>query len=267
MVRCWGRMSLVAAMILGGCGPSATKVEGTGAPPSVTGGCTGGPSQAAVSVLWENPRAASGNAQLPFGSALSSAWAVGASLSGLRGNCLVDTGSFRVVSDDIYPSSIAVANSTNLMYPPDRPEFRQLASVWWASSAQKMVSSLGADFSGFASVDVIAHCALSSNAYFSPTYREICLGYKSLGGGKYVWASDDGDVVVHETGHALNHELASTSALNSTGEAGALDEAIADYWALTYFGNSKIGEGFLAALGASLVRDAAASHQYPDDMS
>lgn len=266
MANYWGRMPLILVLGFLGCGPSITTLEGTPASPAVTGSCSGGPTSASVLLFQENPRTASGNSTLPFGSSLSSAWTVGATLAGLRGNCLVDNGAFRVVADDFYPSSIAVANSTNLAYTPDRPEFRQLSSIWWATSTRDLGAQAGANLSSFAMVDIIAHCAVSSNAYFSPTYREICLGYKSLGGGKYVWAAEDGDVVVHETGHALNHELSGTDALNSSGEAGAIDEAVADYWALTYFGNSKIGEWFLGSIGSSLVRDASASHIYPGDM-
>jgi hypothetical protein len=75
----------------------------------------------------------------------------------------------------------------------------------------------------------------------------------------------------HETGHALNSSLVNSSALYSSGEAGAMDEAYADYWARTSNNNSKIGEWFLGAIEAALsitgvVRDASLTNIYPDTM-
>src|SRR5690606_2922066 len=81
-----------------------------------------------------------------------------------------------------------------------------------------------------------------------------------------VWASEDGDVIVHEVGHGVNHMLATSQTMYSSGEAGALDEAVADYWSLTRFNNSRLGEWFLGAIGASIVRDASENHSYPHDM-
>jgi hypothetical protein len=203
---------------------------------------------------------------LPFTSALSAADTDPATLSGLDGSCSLQNESIRVVSDSLYPSYVATPLTQNLAYAPSQPQFQQLNAFYYAAALRDLLLGLGANLSAMGRVSLDAHCSISNNAYFSPSAKKVCLGYVNLGGGRMVWAADDADVVVHESGHAINHALASTSIMNSSGEAGAVDEGVADYWALTLLNDAQLSEWFLGSIGASYVRDATQNHAYPASM-
>jgi len=152
-----------------------------------------------------------------------------------------------------------------MRYRPVDPEFQQLNAFYYATELKNLLVGLGADLASLGLVNINAHCNVENNAYYSPSSKRVCLGY-ALISGKPIWAADDADVVIHEVGHAINHNLASTSIMNSSGEASALDEAIADYWALTILNDGQLSEWFLGALGASYVRDATQNQFYPQSM-
>ena len=262
-----GLLSVLGGLLLlASCGPSGvTVVESTGPSVDSFGSCLNGPTSSAVRYFNENPRTASGNPALPFSTTLSSSYASNGVLSGLAGNCLLKDAQFKVVEDDFYPSQIAVANG-DMIFNPGEPEFRQVNSFYHAAGLRDLMTGLGVGVSGFGVVSIIAGCNAANNAYFYPTAKEVCLGYRNVSGGKTVWAADDGDVVVHEVGHGFNHFLATSQSMYSTGEAGAIDEGVADYWAISRFGNSKVGEWFIGAIGSAFIRDAASSNTYPQDM-
>lgn len=261
-------LSLFLPFALIACGPqSGVTITKNDLPPVVTGSCEGsGPSSTKINLFNENPRTSSGNLLLPFSSTLTTSMTSQVTLSGLDGSCLMQNDRFKILADDFYSTSIATITSSSTLYSPTQPQFQQLASFYYATSLRNLMASLNADLAALGKVDINAHCNVSDNAYYSPTYKEVCLGYTDIGGGKKIWASDDADVVIHESGHAVNHTLASTSILNSTGEAGAIDESIADYWALTVMNDAQLSEWFLGAMGSAYIRDATASHLYPDSM-
>jgi hypothetical protein len=168
--------------------------------------------------------------------------------------------------DSLFPANVASITSANQEYAPSRPEFQQLNAFYYVSQLYSLARNLNADLGGLGKVALDAHCNYQDNAFFSPTYNEVCLGFVNTGSGAKVWAADDADVVVHESGHSINHALASTSIFSSSGEAGALDEAIADYWAMTVQDDPELAEWFLGSLGPSYIRDATQNHQYPGSM-
>ena len=236
----------------------------SGIPPEV-GTCINGPTSLNISVFNENPRTGSGNSALPFNSNLTAAMTSPAVLSGLTGNCLLQSSRYQILSDTFYSSSIVKPTSSSQSFEPESPQFQQLNSFFYAQALKGLVAdTLGASLSGRITMD--AHCNQADNAYFSPNSKHLCFGYHNEGS-KKVWAADDADVVVHEAGHTVNHALASTSILNSTNEAGAIDESVADYWSLTLLNDAQLSEWFLGSLGASYVRDATANHSYPGNLS
>lgn len=255
-------------LVFTACGTegTGTKIEKLDGPPSVTGSCVNGATSVGINIFNENPRTSSGNSALPFNSTLTTSHTVGATLSGLAGNCLLQNDRFQILSDGLYSSSIATVTQSSLPFAPSQPEFQQLNSFYYATQLRNLMSGLGADLSALGKVSIDAHCNISNNAYYSPASKKLCLGYINVGGGKKVWASDDADVVIHEGGHAVNHTLSSSSIMNSSGEAGAIDEGIADYWALTILSDAELSEWFLGALGASYIRDASQNLLYPDSM-
>lgn len=249
---------------LAGCAQPKSGSSSSGTPPSI-GTCANGPTSVAINIFNENPRTSSGNAALPFNSTLTSVMAAGATLGGLSGNCLLQSSRYQITSDGFYPSSIAKPVNTSQAFGPESPEFQQYNSFYYAQALKSLVvDTLGASLSGRISMD--AHCNQADNAYFSPTSKALCFGYHNASG-KKVWAADDADVVIHEAGHSVNHGLASTSIMNSTNEAGAMDESLADYWALTVLNDGQLAEWFLGSLGAGYVRDATANHSYPASLN
>lgn len=187
-------------------------------------------------------------------------------LSGLSGNCNLQSSRYSITSDSFYPQNIVQPLVADQVYSPSSPEFRQLNAFFYATALRNLVTNdLGATLSGQISMD--AHCNQQDNAYFSPSSRHLCFGWHDAGAGKKVWAADDADVILHEAGHTVNHSLASTGIMNSTLEAGAIDESIADYWALTVMGDGQLSEWFLGSIGASYIRDATLNHAYPASLS
>lgn len=261
-------LGLKCLILLGlvGCGP-ANKTETTkkGVPP-VIDGCVGGPTSAAINFFRENPLTSSGDSALPFNAALTVAYTVAGSLTGLAGSCNLENDHFAILWDTLFPRNVASITSAGQAYAPSQPEFQQLNAFYYVTQLYSLQRSLGSDLSSLGKVALDAHCNYQSNAFFSPTYNEVCLGYVDVGSGKKVWAADDADVVVHETGHSINHALASTSIFSSSGEAGALDEAIADYWAMTVQDDPQLAEWFLGSIGPTYIRDATQNHLYPDSM-
>lgn len=249
---------------LAGCAQPKSGSSSSGTPPTA-GTCVNGPTSLSINVFNENPRTGSGNATLPFNANLLSSMTTAATLSGLSGNCVLQSSRYQISSDGLFSSSVLKPTSSSQAYAPDSPYFQQLNSFFYAQALKTLVvDDLGASLSGRITMD--AHCNQADNAYFSPSSKHLCFGYHNEGG-KKVWAADDADVVIHEAGHTVNHGLASTSIMNSTTEAGAIDESLADYWALTVLNDGQLSEWFLGALGASYVRDATANHSYPGSLT
>lgn len=256
----------LTVIILPACGGgSGTTVERLDNPPVVDGTCGSGPTSVLTNLFNENPRTSSGNPALAFNSNLST-YTVQGTLSGLDGTCLLQNDRFKITSDTLYPSKVATITSNFLPFSPSQPEFQQVNSFYYATALRNLMVNLSADLSALGRVSIDAHCNYADNAYYSPSAKRICLGHTTVTGGKKVWAADDADVVIHESGHSVNHTLASTSILNSSGEAGALDESVADYWAFTILNDAQLSEWFLGAIHSSLVRDATQNHAYPASM-
>ncbi len=249
---------------------TGTTVETKGTIPNVTGACTSGPVSANASIFVENPITASGNPALSLSANLSP-YTSAALVQDLDGSCLLQNNHYSVSTDSFFPSNIATASSSGLSFSPSDPRFQQVMAYYYSNLVRRRVNSIGADISALGKVSVDAHCNVQDNAYYSPNSKKLCFGISDAGSGHYIWAADDGDVVSHETGHTVNHTLSSTTVLNSSGEAGAMDEAFADYWALAVNQNSKISEWYLGALEriytiTGIVRDAAQVLAYPDSM-
>jgi len=172
---------------------------------------------------------------------------------------------FSLTKDSIYPGSVTGAFEDVLEYAPGTPQFRQLNSFYAASQLRDRLNLIGVSMGSLPRIDIDAHCRVSDNAYYSPSTNSLCLGYADVSPSKRIWAADDSDVIIHEAGHAVNHALASTAILNSTGEAKAIDESIADYWALTTQGNARLSEWFLGYLGG--MRDADNNNPYPASLT
>lgn len=223
-------------------------------------------------VISENPRRELAGPNNPAFNANLSGLGFNTTITDLDGTCLLRNQFVSVTADDSFPNSIANAADGNaLVYDAEDPRFRQVNSYYYANELANLVQANGGGLSGMSSVAIFANCNISENAFFFPGGNLICLG-KTSNGSKTLWAGHDADVIVHEYGHAVNNRLASNSILSSSGEAGAIDEGVSDYWAHTVSGNPDLSEWFLGAIdvligGAfTVTRDASDNNSYPNSM-
>jgi len=257
--------ALATCFFLIGCAQPKDSTTTSGEVP-LAGSCASGPTSLNISIFNENPRTGAQDPSLPFHSTLNSSMTNSATLSGLSGNCLLQSSRYSITSDTLFPGNVTKVVSANQVYTPASPEFQQLNSFFYANMLKTLVvDSLGASLPGRISMD--AHCNQQDNAYFSPSSKHLCFGFHNAVGGKKVWAADDADVVLHEAGHTVNHALASTSIMNSTNEAGAIDESLADYWAVTLLNDGQLSEWFLGSISSSFVRDATSNLSYPASLN
>jgi uncharacterized protein (TIGR03382 family) len=97
-----------------------------------------------------------------------------------------------------------------------------------------------------------------------------------IGQGRYVDYAYDADIIFHEMGHSIIQHLSpdglSDRKLTPTGilsEAGALNEGLADYWAMTLSGDPEVGEyigRYSVDLTTPFVRSGENDKTCPDDL-
>ena len=183
-------------------------------------------------------------------------------------------GAFFVKADDAITSSGATPGAS-LAFPFGDLRSEQVNAYY---HIDKFVNNLGEQSlfpAANIGVSVNAHCKIgtnsNNNAYFDPTYRELCLGYSKIGT-QTIWAADDADVIVHEYGHSINHNISTTTIFNSTTDTRALDEAFADLWAFSenrqlglakWFGNAIFLSQGSTTNNFTGIRDLGSQPQHP----
>ncbi|GEM49687.1 M4 family metallopeptidase [Deinococcus cellulosilyticus] len=138
--------------------------------------------------------------------------------------------------------------SAPLNYTRSSDQFEQVMAYFWITEAQKYIQSLGFGTGelppvNMESQDVRINQWGQDNSYSIDTKDEIRLG---KGG---VDDAEDGEVIVHEYGHAVHD--AQVTGFGSSLEAGAIGEAFGDYLALT------VGEAVAKKYGAPIKADLA----------
>ena len=187
------------------------------------------------------------------------------SLTDLDNSCLLRNKAIEISEDSLYPNNIA-STTFDLKTDPSHPYFQQVNSYYYANKLYKEVIDVGASLNGIRQLSIDAHCDYLYGAYFSFNLNTICLGYAPiLDSETTLWAADDSDVILHEFGHAINHNLASQEHFSLSTESYALDEAIADYWAMTSNNEPVISEWFLGYI-SNYFRDGRSNHKYPQDI-
>lgn len=258
---------MVACAQQGSTGPTNTSTStNTGTQTNTnTGSCSNGPTSVNVQIFPENPRSLSPS--LAFSQTASINETVIASLDNLIGNCALESDRLRMNADTLFPSYLARPTTVNQSYAPSAPEYQQYNSFYHANALRDLMVGLGVNFGSTSKLIMDAHCDVDRNAYFSPSQNKVCLGYVNVSSSKKVWAADDADVVIHEVGHYVNHFLSSTNIMNSSMESGAIDESVADYWALTIMNDAQLSEWFLGSIGPSYIRDATQNISYPNGLT
>lgn len=221
------------------------------------------------SIFKQNPTHDSQNLNLAF-NAILTPYVMQADITNLSSGATALTNGYSSISiDGFYPKQI-VKPTDPLIANPSQPAFQQVNAYFHANHLFSTVLK-SFPLTGFTPMMIDPHCAdpnAASNAFFDTYTHTECLGYVDFGSYK-VWASDDADVIVHETGHSLNHHFATDNTLSEHPESGAIDEAMADYWAFSINGDPQIGEWYGGAIyngQKHFVRDLSTTFSYPDQI-
>lgn len=113
-------------------------------------------------------------------------------------------------------------------YTRNDDRFEEVMAYFHIDAAQRNLQSLG--FTGATGIleepfSIQANVLSTDNSYFSPTQNQIRLGRGGVDDG------EDGDVIIHEYGHATHHAI--VPGWGASHEAGALGEGWGDFLAAT----------------------------------
>jgi hypothetical protein len=194
-------------------------------PPSPPAGSTG-----TGQVFFPNPVASTGNQALTDQKdadypALASAYQV-VTLTNLDGSGYLRGDWANVVSST---GPLAYSPTNTFIYRRNDDRFEQVMAYYWVTEAQKYIQSLGFGSRLPAinreSQDVRINQYGADNAFYWDKKDLMRFG---KGG---VDDAEDGDVILHEYGHAIQD--AQSPGFGSSPEAGAIGEGFSDYWAAT----------------------------------
>jgi hypothetical protein len=163
-------------------------------------------------------------------------------------------GKFKIDRDSAFPLKIASPRDS-LQYPVNDSRFRQVNTYFHLNNIVKSLVNNGVFPTEFNLLTADANCVdddggkqtYLNNAYYDPSRDLLCMGVAEVGSFK-AWSANDADVVVHEFGHAINHQVSSSEILGSTLDLGALDEGLADVWAYSQNSNPHIAKWYGAAI-------------------
>lgn len=165
---------------------------------------------------------------------------------------------------DATNSSITRANEPSLVfnYSPDVTDgnFHEVNVYWHIDQIQDYFqSTLGVFFANNRQTEAAAHEGEDDNSSYSPATLRIRFG----DGG--VDDSEDGEVVLHEYGHAIHDNISGIGG----DEAGAISEGFGDYVAATFSQNPIIAEWDATSYNPGPppnLRRTDGTKMYPDDL-
>jgi hypothetical protein len=163
-------------------------------------------------------------------------------------------GKFKIDQDTAFPTKIASPRAS-LQFPVSDSRFRQVNTYFHLNNFVKSLVNNGVFPTDFNLLTADANCVdddggkqtYLNNAYYDASRDFLCMGVAEVGSFK-AWSANDADVIVHEFGHAINHQVSSTEILGSTLDLGALDEGLSDFWAYSQNSNPHIGKWYGAAI-------------------
>lgn len=145
-----------------------------------------------------------------------------------------DSGTFRLESDDILIDDFSAPNvapvtrnNTTFNFTRSQDAFEDVNAFYHLSTFKEYVNGLG--FSNLPGYQIAVDVHALNNAdqsYYSPSERRIYMGE----GG--VDDAEDADVIIHEYAHSLIFGASSNG--NRISERAAMEEAICDYFAVSY---------------------------------
>ena len=221
-------IAVLSVSLLAACGQEPT----TSTPLIAQGGNgkpTTGQSTAAARVFLPNPLQTTGDQSLT--DQKDSAAAVPASayyrvtLTNLDGSGYLSGDYAKVVSETGTP----VYGTGPFDFTRDQDQFEQVMAYYWVTEAQKYIQSLGFG-SELPAVNKRQQQLKVSQYGLDNSYQRDKPDYIRLGKGG-VDDAEDGEVIVHEYGHAVH--AAQVPGFGASVEAGAIGEAFGDYLAMT----------------------------------
>jgi zinc metalloprotease ZmpB len=132
---------------------------------------------------------------------------------------------------NVYSSTgnLAFSPTNTFAYTRHQDEFEQVMAYYWITESQKYIQSLGFGTTRRAIDDRPQRVRINQLGYdnsFETDHPKLEIRYGKGG----VDDAEDGEVILHEYGHAI-HDSQNFSFASE--EAGAISEGFADYWAVT----------------------------------
>ncbi|MEL7372724.1 MAG: hypothetical protein AAFN74_27615 [Myxococcota bacterium] len=125
-------------------------------------------------------------------------------------------------------------------YPQQSPELDQIAAYYHTKWVYERIAALGLGDTHLPdNIEIDVH-GDHTNAYYKPEQHKITLGYHiNAKDGQRYWYAADGEVVMHEVGHAIVHQVQPDI---MTVQGSSIHEAYADYIASSMNGDICVGE-------------------------
>lgn len=156
---------------------------------------------------------------------------------------------------------------TDYQYFLDRSQdgFEEIMCYYHLDRASRRIVDLGYGQIVNSPIGVVARGTTEDNSWYSPLTNTLTFG---TGG---VDDAEDGDVIIHEFGHYVQHRQIAN--FGSTPESGSLGEGFSDYWAMTNRNDDRF-QGYFAMWDGSALRQSDPPYlrrldtgkRYPEDM-
>lgn len=170
-------------------------------------------------------------------------------LRGLYANIINDNGTNSFSEEDTH------------IYDIDSEHFNESNMYYYVNQIHSFFKSLGHDKHDTPMRAIVNLGTNYDNAYFSPWQGLIAFG----NGNRFNDLAREAAVAYHEYSHAVLHSVVY---LVYSGEAGAINEGQADYFACSFTENSRIGEYVTAKMdNMPYLRDLCNNYIYPDDIA
>lgn len=170
----------------------------------------------------------------------------------------------------VKPAGQADEPGHGYLFNRDDDRFEEVMVYHHVDRTQRYIQSLGFTNVNNRAIAVHAHFMAAANAFYSSGNRSLHFGDN----GSRADTAEDGDVIVHEYGHAVLDDQAPD--LSSAGEGDALHEGFADYLAAAMsaspggtgtVGPECIAEWFTKSQGRRCLRDLTSTKHYPEDLT
>jgi len=153
----------------------------------------------------------------------------------------------------------AVSEDGTFVYPTHNLHFNEAMMYYLVNRVHAYFSGLGFDRLDSPMKAVVRYDVLYDNAFFSVLENALYFG----DGYKFNDLAREESVCFHEYAHAARHQIVK---LKYEGEAGAIDEGVADYFSASLSDDPIMGEFIVAKMNKPWLRNLTELHHYPDEI-